>query len=107
MNERRLRRDGANDNLEALIGSYEMGFKMQTAVPQLMDLGRETAATLESYGIGAGDTDSFGRQCLYARKFAEAGVRFIEIGTGGWDHHKDLQSPRGVAEKIVSAPVTN
>jgi hypothetical protein len=105
MNERRLRRDGVNHDLEALIGSYEMGFKMQTAVPQLMDLGRETAATLESYGIGNPATDSFGRQCLFARKFAEAGVRFIEIGTGGWDHHKDLQDelPRSAGE--VDRPI--
>jgi hypothetical protein len=105
MNERRLQEDQVNDQLEALIGSYEMGFKMQTAVPELMDLGRETADTLKAYGIGSAATDSFGRQCLFARKFAEAGVRFIEIGTGGWDHHKDLtdELPRSAAE--VDRPI--
>ena len=107
LNERRLKIDQTNHDLEAFIGSYEMGFKMQSAVPELMDLGGETASMLKSYGIGAAATDSFGRQCLYARKFAEAGVRFIEVGTGGWDHHKDLkdelsQSAAGVDQPIAA-----
>lgn len=105
MNERRLLEDLVHDQLDALIGSYEMGFKMQTAVPQLMDLRRETAETLKAYGIGAAATDSFGRQCLFARKFAEAGVRFIEIGTGGWDHHKDLKDEMQRSATEVDQPI--
>ncbi|QDU25301.1 hypothetical protein ETAA8_03650 [Anatilimnocola aggregata] len=105
LNERRLLKDETNHDLEAFIGSYEMGFKMQSAVPELMDLSRETADTLKSYGIGAGNTDSFGRQCLYARKFAEAGVRFIEIGTGGWDHHKDLKDEMEQSAAAVDGPI--
>ncbi len=105
MNTRRLQQDVANSELEAVIGSYEMAFKMQTAVPGLMDLKTESEATLKAYGIGNSKTDDFGRQCLFARKFAEAGVRFIEIGVGGWDHHKDLKSEMESSAGSVDQPI--
>lgn len=105
MNKRRLEQDGANSELEAVIGSYEMAFKMQTAVPGLMDLKAESEATLKAYGIGNSKTDDFGRQCLFARKFAEAGVRFIEIGVGGWDHHKDLKDEMERSAGSVDQPI--
>ena len=105
MNTRRLQQDVANSELEAVIGSYEMAFKMQTAVPGLMDLKTESEATLKAYGIGNSKTDDFGRQCLFARKFAEAGVRFIEIGVGGWDHHKDLKDEMERSAGSVDQPI--
>jgi hypothetical protein len=105
MNTRQLGRDVVNSELEAVIGSYEMAFKMQTAVPGLMDLAKESPATLADYGIGNPKTDDFARQCLYARKFAEAGVRFIEIGTGGWDHHKDLKDEMTTSAGGVDQPI--
>lgn len=105
MNKRRLEQDVANSELEAVIGSYEMAFKMQTAVPGLMDLKTESEATLKAYGIGNSKTDDFGRQCLFARKFAEAGVRFIEIGVGGWDHHKDLKDEMERSAGSVDQPI--
>jgi hypothetical protein len=105
MNARRLAKDGANGDLEALIGSYEMAFRMQSAVPQLMDLNREPQSVLDAYGIGRDATDDFGRQCLFARKFAEAGVRFISIGTGGWDHHMDLKNEMERSTKGVDQPI--
>jgi Protein of unknown function (DUF1501) len=105
MNRRQLQRDVVNSELEAVIGSYEMAFKMQTAVPGLMDLTKESPATLKAYGIGETKTDDFARQCLYARKFAEAGVRFIEIGTGGWDHHKDLKDEMTASAAAVDQPI--
>jgi hypothetical protein len=105
INKRRLEQDVANSELEAVIGSYEMAFKMQTAVPGLMDLKTESEATLKAYGIGNSKTDDFGRQCLFARKFAEAGVRFIEIGVGGWDHHKDLKSEMERSAASVDQPI--
>jgi uncharacterized protein (DUF1501 family) len=94
-----------NVELDALIDSYEMAFRMQTAVPDLMDLKKESEATLRAYGIGQAGTDSFGRQCLFARKFAEAGVRFIEIGVGGWDHHMDLKAEMERSTKAVDQPM--
>jgi hypothetical protein len=105
MNSRRLAQDEVNSELEALIGSYEMAFRMQGAVPDLMDLKKESEATLKAYGIGQPSTDSFGRQCLFARKFAEAGVRFIEIGVGGWDHHMDLKTEMERSTREVDQPM--
>lgn len=82
--------------LESVIQSMELGFRMQAAVPGLMDLSGESQATLDAYGVGkVGQTvgtckkSDFGRQCLLARRFAEAGVRFIELNHGSWDQHKN------------------
>ena len=92
-----LNRDAAkgnpsNSQLEGVIESYELGFRMQSAVPAVMNLSSESARTLKSYGVGETLTDEFGRQCLMARRFAEAGVRFIEITHEGWDQHNSLKS---------------
>jgi uncharacterized protein (DUF1501 family) len=65
---------------------------MQSAVPELMNTGDETQATLDAYGIGNRATENFGSQCLLARRLAEAGVRFIEISQGNWDQHRNLNS---------------
>jgi hypothetical protein len=83
---------GANAEIEGVIQSYELAFKMQTELPRVLDTSKETKATLDMYGIGGGVTDSFGKQCLMARRLSEAGVRFIEVGHGGWDHHNNLKS---------------
>ena len=64
---------------------------MQAELPDLMDLGPVKPKTLEEYGIGNETTDGFGRQCLTALHLAQAGVRFIEVGQGGWDHHRNLR----------------
>ena len=87
-------RDGpsAQPEVEGLIASYELAFRMQAEVPRMLDLSGESAATLEAYGVGQDATDGFARQCLLARRFAEAGVRFIEVQHGGWDQHNNLES---------------
>ncbi len=78
--------------IEGLIASYELAFRMQSTVPQIMSLDDEPQATLDLYGVGASPTDNFARQCLLARKFAEAGVRYIQVSTNyTWDHHKKVQ----------------
>jgi Protein of unknown function (DUF1501) len=92
INRDRLAHDKVNSDLEGVIESYELAFRMQTAVPKVMDFKDESPSTLEAYGIGSGATDNFGRQCLMARRFAEAGVRFIELGQAGWDHHNGLHN---------------
>ena len=92
INRDRLAQDKVNSELEGVIESYELAFRMQSAVPKIMDFRDESPTTLESYGIGGGPTDNFGRQCLMARRFAEAGVRFIEVGHGGWDQHQQLRN---------------
>lgn len=92
INRDRLAADAVNSELEGLIESYELAFRMQGAVPKVLDIKDESQATLDAYGVGGKTTDSFGRQCLLARRFAEAGVRFIEVATGGWDQHQNLRT---------------
>lgn len=78
--------------VEGIISSYELAFRMQGELPRVMDLSGESKATLQLYGADKSPTESFGRQCLLARRFAEAGVRFIEISHMEWDLHGSLQS---------------
>ena len=73
----------------ARIAAYELAFKMQSSVPELMDLSGETQATLDMYGAKPGD-GSFASNCLLARRMAERGVRFIQLYHRDWDHHGDL-----------------
>ncbi len=88
LNRQALQQRKVDEQLEGVIQSYELAFRMQAALPELMNLERETAATLEMYGVGdKKKTDDFGRQCLLARRFSEAGVRFIELTHDNWDHH--------------------
>lgn len=80
--------------LEARIDSFELAFRMQTAMPELQDLKGETEATRKLYGLDDPVTANFGRQCLMARRFAERGVRFIQVthsdGEVQWDQHGNL-----------------
>lgn len=87
LNQRKLKRDVYQPQIEGMIESFELAFRMQAEVPDALDLRAESQATLDLYGIGQG-SDAFARQCLLARRMAEAGVRFIEISSPvGWDHH--------------------
>lgn len=95
----------ANSELDGVIESYELAFRMQTAVPDLMDLTRESAEIHKLYGIGNGATDEFGRMCLMARRFAEAGVRFIELTHEGWDQHNGLRDRLGRNCKATDQPI--
>ncbi len=87
---------GGDAELEAVIGSYELAFRMQRNVPGILDLSGETKETLALYGIGDRATDNFGRQCLMARRLAEAGVRYVQVTYGdntanpAWDQHSNL-----------------
>jgi hypothetical protein len=91
LNREHLARSGDDDRLDGVIESYELAFRMQSAVPRLTDLSGESAAVLKLYGIGEKPTDDFGRQCLLARRFAEAGVRFIQVSHSfKWDQHGNL-----------------
>ncbi len=87
LNTEKLKRDVEQPGVEGVIESYELGFRMQSAMPELMDISDEDQQTLDLYGIGQGETDSFGKQCLLARRFSESGVRFVEIDHGNWDTH--------------------
>jgi len=93
LNRQTLAREGHQPGVEGLIASYELAFRMQDTLPDVIDLARESKETFELYGIGDDATDDFGRKCLMARRFAEAGVRFIELSHGpGWDTHGNLRA---------------
>ncbi len=81
---------GAPDQVEGVIQSFELAFKMQGKVPELLDIGKEPKAVLDAYGVKDGPAGSFARQCLMARRLSEAGVRFVEVCQSGWDHHTGL-----------------
>ncbi|MBI1247226.1 DUF1501 domain-containing protein [bacterium] len=92
LNREKLQRDKVQPGVEGVIESYELAFRMQDALPALMDTSRETQSTLDMYGIGQNETDGFGKQCLLARRFVEAGVRFVEVTHNGWDQHRNLKA---------------
>ena len=81
---------GAPDQVEGVIQSYELAFKMQDKVPALLDVSKEPQKVLDDYGVKPGPAGAFARQCLMARRLSEAGVRFVEICHPGWDQHSNL-----------------
>ncbi len=105
LNREALRRDKYNPEIEGVIESYELAFKMQSQMPAAMDITKETEATKKLYGIGGGATDDMGRKCLLARKFIESGVRFVEVTHGNWDHHFNLSTTLGRNANEVDGPI--
>jgi hypothetical protein len=80
--------------VDARIGQYEMSYRMQTSVPEVMDLQSEKPETIEMYGPDARKPGTFAANCLLARRLAEKGVKFIQLYHQGWDQHNDL--PKGI-----------
>ena len=89
LNEERLARTGDSE-IAARIASYELAFRMQMAVPQLLDFSDEPASVLNSYGVGQEPTHAYAANCLLARRMVERGVRFVMLTHGDWDDHKEL-----------------
>ncbi len=77
--------------MEGIINSFELAFRMQAETPKLVDLSGETQETLALYGVGDKTADRNGRACLLARRLSEAGVRFVQVTFGGWDHHVNIR----------------
>jgi hypothetical protein len=92
LNEHFHQRTAATPDMEGLIESYELAFRMQTESPKLFDLSDEPRHVLDAYGVNSKTNDEVGRMCLLARRFAEAGVRYIQVNHGGWDHHGSISS---------------
>ena len=97
---------GADPNVEGLIQSYELAFKMQMQAPETFDVMRESDATRRLYGIGQDATDNFGRKCLMARRLAEAGVRYIQVTDNGWDHHAKIATTLRKSATGIDKPLT-
>ena len=94
-----------HDELAARLHSYELAFRMQAQVPELVDLGQETGATRERYGIGRAETDALGRKCLLARRLVERGVRFVQIYAGGWDSHDYIAKAHQKRIRSIDRPL--
>jgi hypothetical protein len=109
MNREHLAQSGPDRALEGRIASFELAFRMQTEMPRVQDLSGETEATRKLYGIDDPVTANFGRQCLMARRFAEAGVRFVQVTHSDafvqWDQHSDLKKGHEKNAKEVDRPI--
>ncbi len=106
LNRSHLQETIADPRIEGLIANYELAFRMQSTMPQIMSLEDETQETLDLYGIGSEPTDNFGRQCLLARKFAERGVRYIQVSTNyTWDHHQKVKTGHIAESAKVDRPI--
>jgi hypothetical protein len=103
---------GRPDEVESAIANYETAYRMQTAVPELMDIAGETAATKKLYGLEAkyGPTRIFGTQCLIARRLVERGARFVEltcplVSGDRWDQHGNLREGHENNARAVDQPI--
>ncbi|MHC5544816.1 DUF1501 domain-containing protein, partial [Singulisphaera rosea] len=92
MNRDSLAQAGVDQALEGRIASFELAYRMQAAAPEVQDISGESPETLKLYGLDDEATKNFGRQCLMARRFAERGVRFVQVSHSyKWDQHSGLK----------------
>ncbi len=102
---------GGSTEVDAFMKNYELAFRMQAAVPDLLELKGETEATKKLYGMDEDITSEFGRQCLLARRMVERGVRFIELltparpGLDRWDQHSGIENGHRINAKGVDKPI--
>ena len=105
LNTRHLEDRQGRSDLEARMSSYELAYRMQTEVPEVLDLKGEDKKTLEMYGVGNTKTDSFARKCLMARRLVENGVRFVQAYAGNWDSHDYIEKAHGNLIASVDRPI--
>jgi hypothetical protein len=109
MNRAHAAAAGPNLALEGRIESFELAFRMQSAVPEVEDIASETPATRALYGLDDAVTANFGRQCLMARRFAERGVRFVQVTHSDsavqWDQHGNLKRDHAKNAREVDKPI--
>ena len=101
--------DTPNPVLESRINSFELAYRMQTSMPEIQDISGETEATRKLYGMDNAVTEDFGRQCLMARRFAERGVRFVQVSHSDskvqWDQHGNLKAGHTEKAAEVDKPI--
>ena len=105
LNQQHQRRHPAQADLAARIEAYELAFRMQMEVPDIVNLDNEPEATKQLYGIGEKDSDAFGRRCLLARRLVEKGVRFVQVYSSGWDSHDDIVTAHGNRMRAIDKPI--
>jgi hypothetical protein len=97
---------GETSDVDAVIDAYELGFRMQSELPSVMDVSGETQETLDLYGIGDDrESDNFGRQCLLARRMVESGVRHVELCDEFWDQHSALVKGHNARAAATDKPI--
>jgi hypothetical protein len=110
LNAEQLRQKPGESELDAVLQSYELAWRMQDSAPPVLGIEGESPETLKLYGIGRAPTDNFGRQCLLARRLCESGVRFVQVNYGdntnnpAWDQHSNLKK-HGDHAAAVDRPV--
>ncbi len=105
LNQSHLAQHPGHEELAARMQNYELAFRMQMQVPEVLDLSGEDAKTKSMYGIGNDATDAFGRKCLLARKLVEKGVRFVQLYNGTWDSHDYIERAHGNLVRGVDQPI--
>ena len=111
LNQKHLDARPGGTDLAARIQSYELAFRMQSAAPEAVDLGKESQQTLDAYGVGKKPTDEFGKNCVIARRLVERGVRFVQLYSGGghladtWDAHGSIEKNHGQHAGEVDQPI--
>ena len=109
VNREHLDRAAGESSLEARINSFELAFRMQSELPQVEDISGESLETQKLYGLDNPINANFGRMCLMARRFAEAGVRFIQVTHSDsnvqWDQHSDLKNGHEKNAREVDLPI--
>jgi hypothetical protein len=109
MNRDDLARGGPDQAMEGRLESFELAFRMQTEMPEIEDVSRESRATRQAYGLDDPVTANFGRQCLLARRFSERGVRFVQVTHSDafvqWDQHSDLKKGHAKNASEVDKPI--
>jgi len=105
LNKEHLAARPNRSDLSARMASYELAYRMQSEVPDLIDLKSEKQATLDAYGVGETETDDFGRKCLLARRLVEKGVRFVQAYAGNWDSHDYIERAHGSLIRSVDKPI--
>lgn len=109
LNQKHIGGRESNTDLDARIRSYEMAFKMQAEAPEAIDLESEPQHIKDLYGLGDKETETYGRQCLMARRLVERGVRFIQLyhGAGSkWDSHSKMETNHSRLCNNVDIPIT-
>ncbi len=105
LNQKHEKQHPEHDELSARIANYELAYRMQTEVPDLMAIDQETEECKALYGISEKETDVFGRKCLLARRLVEKGVRFVQIYSSGWDSHDFLARAHGSLIRSIDKPI--
>ena len=109
MNREHFEENDRDTALSGRLNSFELAYRMQTAMPEVQDITNESQSTMQLYGIDDPITENFGRQCLMARRFLERGVRFVQVTHSDsevqWDQHSDLVQGHSKNAAEVDKPI--